>query len=115
MVLVWQGQSYLDNGEEERNARGEKIERVYHCPDCEKSFTREEHLKRHCRIHTDDPVHRCEVAGCTKSYTRKERLTRHYKVCVGPYPSHLVARFKLENTARARIYIQDCCIKYFCA
>jgi len=75
-----QGQSYLDNGEEERNARGEKIERVYHCPDCEKSFTREEHLKRHCRIHTDDPVHRCEVAGCTKSYTRKERLTRHYKV-----------------------------------
>jgi len=73
-------QGYLPNGEVERNSRGEKVERVYDCPDCDKSFTREEHLKRHARIHTDDPVHRCEVIGCTKAYTRKERLTRHYKV-----------------------------------
>jgi len=72
-------QGYLDNGDVERNARGDKVERVYECPDCPKSFTREEHLKRHCIKHTDDPVHRCQVPGCTKSYTRKERLTKHVK------------------------------------
>ena len=81
-------QGYITNGQVERNSRGEKVERVYDCPDCDKAFTREEHLKRHSRVHTDDPVHRCEVIGCTKAYTRKERLTRHYKVC---------ATFRHEN------------------
>ena len=64
----------------EMNRRGIKIERVYECKDCDKAFTREEHLKRHAKSHTDEPVHRCEVLGCSKAYTRKERLTRHYKV-----------------------------------
>jgi len=56
------------------------VERVYGCTECDKAFTREEHLKRHAKSHTDEPVHTCEVIGCNKSYTRKERLTRHYKV-----------------------------------
>lgn len=64
----------------EMTRRGVKLERAYDCKDCDKSFTREEHLKRHAKSHTDEPVHRCEVTGCTKAYTRKERLTRHYKV-----------------------------------
>ena len=64
----------------EMSRRGIKIERVYECKDCDKAFTREEHLKRHAKSHTDEPVHRCEVLGCSKAYTRKERLTRHYKV-----------------------------------
>ena len=64
----------------EMSRRGIKIERVYECKDCDKAFTREEHLKRHAKSHTDEPVHRCEVLGCQKAYTRKERLTRHYKV-----------------------------------
>jgi len=53
---------------------------VFGCSECDKAFTREEHLKRHAKSHTDEPVHTCEVIGCNKSYTRKERLTRHYKV-----------------------------------
>lgn len=64
----------------EHHRRGVKVERVYDCSDCDKAFTREEHLKRHAKSHTDEPVHRCEVVGCNKAYTRKERLTRHYKV-----------------------------------
>ena len=72
----------------ERSVRGEKLERVYDCDGCEKAFTREEHLKRHAKIHTDEPVHRCEVMGCNKAYTRKERLTRHYKVSRGRQGLH---------------------------
>ena len=64
----------------EHHSRGEKVESVYECDGCDKSFTREEHLKRHAKIHTEEPVHRCEVQGCDKAFTRKERLTRHYKV-----------------------------------
>ena len=54
--------------------KGEKVERVFGCSECDKAFTREEHLKRHAKSHTDEPVHTCEVIGCNKSYTRKERL-----------------------------------------
>ena len=77
------GQVVTFNGSQEHmemTRRGVKIERVYECKDCDKAFTREEHLKRHAKSHTDEPVHRCEVVGCPKAYTRKERLTRHYKV-----------------------------------
>ena len=66
-------QEYLVNGEplDKQN---------YKCPHCEKMFVREEHLKRHIRIHTDEPIHKCEVEGCNKAYTRKERLNKHLKV-----------------------------------
>ena len=77
------GEEVVYNGSAEhidRATRGEKLERVYDCSGCEKAFTREEHLKRHAKQHTDEPVHRCEVQGCDKFFTRKERLTRHYKV-----------------------------------
>jgi len=77
------GQVIAYNGSQEHlehHRRGVKVERVYDCSDCDKAFTREEHLKRHAKSHTDEPVHRCEVVGCNKAYTRKERLTRHYKV-----------------------------------
>merc|ERR1719221_939104 len=77
------GEVITFNGSQEHiemSRRGIKIERVYECSDCDKAFTREEHLKRHAKSHTDEPVHRCEVVGCNKAYTRKERLTRHYKV-----------------------------------
>ena len=77
----------------EMNRRGIKIERVYECKDCDKAFTREEHLKRHAKSHTDEPVHRCEVLGCSKAYTRKERLTRHYKV--GFYPAASSNKFQI--------------------
>ena len=43
----------------EMTRRGVKIERVYECKDCDKAFTREEHLKRHAKSHSDEPVHRC--------------------------------------------------------
>jgi len=77
------GQVVAYNGSQEHlehHRRGVKVERVYDCTECDKAFTREEHLKRHAKSHTDEPVHRCEVVGCNKAYTRKERLTRHYKV-----------------------------------
>lgn len=45
----------------ERQRRGEKLERIWDCTGCDKKFTREEHLNRHSKIHTDEPVHTCEV------------------------------------------------------
>jgi len=62
----------------------------FKCPHCEKMFAREEHLKRHIRIHTDEPIHKCEVEGCNKAYTRKERLNKHLKfVHLGVQPERL--------------------------
>ena len=83
--------------------RGIKIERVYECKDCDKAFTREEHLKRHAKSHTDEPVHRCEVLGCAKAYTRKERLTRHYKVSIRkPFSPPLNPPLRWLTWARSR-------------
>jgi uncharacterized Zn-finger protein len=70
----------------ERHGRGEKVDRVYDCDGCDKAFTREEHMKRHAKQHTDEPEHRCDIPDgttgriCDKKFTRRERLTRHIKV-----------------------------------
>lgn len=44
-------------------------------PNCDRSFTRKEHLKRHLQTHTNNRPFACQV--CTKSFSRKDNLSAH--------------------------------------
>ncbi|PHZ11922.1 uncharacterized protein RHIMIDRAFT_183005, partial [Rhizopus microsporus ATCC 52813] len=46
---------------------------------CQWSFKRYEHLKRHMLVHTGERPFACEHPGCTKSFGRSDNLRAHYR------------------------------------
>lgn len=57
------------------------LEKVYKCsePDCNKRFTRMEHLARHQLNHNPKQIYECSWPGCDKSFVREDLQKRHFK------------------------------------
>ncbi|KAL2256099.1 hypothetical protein VTK26DRAFT_2190 [Humicola hyalothermophila] len=48
-------------------------------PDCDKIYSRAEHLQRHQLNHAPKEIYRCDVAGCEQKFVRADLLARHRK------------------------------------
>ncbi|KAF5095533.1 hypothetical protein D0Z00_003108 [Geotrichum galactomycetum] len=57
------------------------LEKAYKCsePDCNKRFTRMEHLARHQLNHNPKQIYECSWPGCDKSFVREDLQKRHFK------------------------------------
>ncbi|ODV89614.1 hypothetical protein CANCADRAFT_12377, partial [Tortispora caseinolytica NRRL Y-17796] len=47
------------------------------CAECNRSFKRQEHLRRHMRTHTDERPFCCDVPGCNRRFGRSDNLRAH--------------------------------------
>ncbi|SMR44095.1 unnamed protein product [Zymoseptoria tritici ST99CH_3D1] len=59
-----------------RVSKAAKGQRIHHCDECGKTYTRAEHLRRHQQNHKPGAFP-CDVEGCGRSFYREDLLTRH--------------------------------------
>ncbi|OQN97138.1 hypothetical protein B0A48_17235 [Cryoendolithus antarcticus] len=59
-----------------RISKAIKGQRVHHCEECGKTYTRAEHLRRHSTNHKPGAF-RCDYPDCTRAFHRDDLLTRH--------------------------------------
>ncbi|KAF7188630.1 Zinc finger protein [Pseudocercospora fuligena] len=59
-----------------RVSKATKGQRVHHCEECGKTYTRAEHLRRHQQNHKPGAFP-CDVPGCGRSFYREDLLIRH--------------------------------------
>src|SRR3546814_148018 len=58
---------------------GVLLQRPYVCehPECGRTFTRSDHLKRHLAVHTGEKQFVCDFEGCDMAFYEPSHLKRH--------------------------------------
>ncbi|KAH0559495.1 hypothetical protein GP486_003994 [Trichoglossum hirsutum] len=56
-----------------------KEDNSHKCPKCDQRFKRQEHLKRHDRVHTRERPFQCQVEKCGKRFSRSDNFKEHMR------------------------------------
>ncbi|KAH0538425.1 hypothetical protein FGG08_004973 [Glutinoglossum americanum] len=56
-----------------------KEDNNHKCPKCDQRFKRQEHLKRHDRVHTRERPYECQVEKCRKRFSRSDNFKEHMR------------------------------------
>ncbi|KAI1822611.1 fungal-specific transcription factor domain-containing protein [Xylaria intraflava] len=69
-------------------------------PDCDKVYSRHEHLQRHQLNHDPKQIYKCDVAGCNQIFVRQDLLLRHKKRHTTAYvPRNRASSFNIPAKA----------------
>ncbi|XP_026574953.1 zinc finger and SCAN domain-containing protein 2-like, partial [Pseudonaja textilis] len=71
-------------GSSRKPRRIQEGESEYQCPECEKSFQRNEYLEIHLRTHSGEKPYTC--LECGKSFSQRGNLSRHRRIHSGEKP-----------------------------
>lgn len=87
-------------------------ERVYHCEECSKRFTRPYNLRSHMRTHTNERPYSCSHPGCSWRFARPHDLKRHELLHNGNKPHacpHCDRRFARRDALRRHWKVDPVC------
>ena len=73
---------------EDEQEMSKSQEKKHHCPTCDKSFGRADHLKSHLLTHEKAKGFHCSVEDCAYSTKWKQRLYSHIKVVHNNVKAH---------------------------
>ncbi|PBK64949.1 hypothetical protein ARMSODRAFT_1022663 [Armillaria solidipes] len=81
-----------------------------YCQFCPAKFTRETHLQRHIRSHTNERSYVCDL--CDAQFTRSDVLSRHKKTCKDPMVSNRSRQKSCKACAACKV---KCDLEYPCS
>ncbi|ORZ03579.1 hypothetical protein BCR43DRAFT_483605 [Syncephalastrum racemosum] len=96
------------------NPSRKRPERVYHCEECSKRFTRPYNLRSHMRTHTNERPYPCSHPGCSWRFARPHDLKRHELLHNGSKPHacpHCDRRFARRDALRRHWKVDPVCQK----